>query len=57
MIKTDPRSIARFRETTAKAVVLDHRRKRCRCNKVVTARQLQIYGQCEACRKAALSTS
>ncbi|WP_109479185.1 hypothetical protein [Paraburkholderia sp. C35] len=49
----DPNAIAKFRETTAKALQLSHVRKRCPapCNKVVTSIQLQRYGMCERCRK------
>ncbi|WP_157650718.1 hypothetical protein [Burkholderia ubonensis] len=45
----DPNAIAKFRATTASALQLSHVRKRCACNKVVTAIQLTRYGMCAAC--------
>jgi hypothetical protein len=48
----DPNAIAKFRATTASALQLSHVRKRCACNKVVTALQLQRYSMCDACYRA-----
>lgn len=45
----DPNAIAKFRATTANALQLSHVRKRCACNKTVTAIQLKRYGMCATC--------
>lgn len=49
MIDTNPNAIAKFRATTAGHVPYSHVRKRCGCNRVVTAIQLQRYGMCMSC--------
>jgi hypothetical protein len=42
-----------YRERTATSLPYSLRRKRCACTKVVTAKQLQQHGACEACVRAA----
>lgn len=42
-----------YRERTAVSVEYSLRRKRCACGKIVTAKQLQQYGACSACVRAA----
>jgi hypothetical protein len=45
-----------YRERTAASQPYSLRRKRCACTNVVTAKQLQQHGACDACVRAA-STS
>jgi hypothetical protein len=49
----DPKSVALYRAQTAANVPVTLRRKRCACNKVVTAKQLKQYGACDECVRAA----
>lgn len=42
-----------YRERTAASVEFSLRRKRCACNKIVTAKQLRQYGACTTCVRAA----
>jgi hypothetical protein len=49
----DPNSVALYRAQTAANVPVTLRRKRCACNKVVTAKQLRQYGACDECVRAA----
>lgn len=50
-----PNDEAKFRAITACSVPYSHKRKRCKCGKVVTEKQLKAYGLCAACNKAARS--
>lgn len=42
-----------YRDRTAAALQISLRRKRCACGKIVTAKQLQQYGACDPCARAA----
>lgn len=42
-----------YRERTAASPPYSLRRKRCACTKVVTAKQLQQHGACNACLRVA----
>jgi hypothetical protein len=48
---------ALYRAQTAALVPVTLRRKRCACTKVVTAKQLQQYGACDACVRAAAAAN
>jgi len=52
MHSTIPRTLADYREKTETHKVYTFTRKRCACGKQVTARQLELYGQCGTCSKA-----
>jgi len=47
-----PSGLARFRAQSAEHPYV-HIRKRCACNAIVTARQLEQYGRCATCEKVA----
>jgi hypothetical protein len=50
----NPSSTDLYRDRTAASVPpISLRRKRCDCGKVVTAKQLQQYGACGSCVRAA----
>ncbi len=53
MMSTDPNVLAKFRVTTSSHKHYSHVRKRCACNRVVTARQLERYGKCDRCYQEA----
>lgn len=42
-----------YRERTASMTFISLRRKKCACGKVVTSKQLQQYGACDPCVRAA----
>jgi hypothetical protein len=52
----DPASTALYRANTHASPPLDLHRKRCMCGKVVTAKQLNQQGGCDACAHAKTST-
>ena len=54
----DPSQTALYRAQTAALVPITLIRKRCSCNRVLTAKQLRQYGACDAClRTAAVANS
>lgn len=46
---SNPAAVELYRQQTAADVPVTLRRKRCACGKVVTAKQLNQYGACDAC--------
>jgi hypothetical protein len=52
-----PASIALYRAQTAADVPITLRCKRCACGKVVTAKQLNQYGGCDMCVRAAAANT
>ena len=53
----DPSATALYRAQTAALVPITLIRKRCACNKVVTAKQLRQHGACDACVRAAAAAN
>lgn len=55
---SNPSAVELYRQQTATDVPVTLRRKRCACGKVVTAKQLNQYGACDACvrNRAAIQT-
>lgn len=46
-----PSSIESYRASTRDQLWLDHRRKKCYCGKIITAKQESQYGCCDDCFK------
>lgn len=48
-----PNDEAKFRAITDRSIPYSHKRKRCKCLRVVTEKQLKNYGVCAVCYIAA----